>query len=99
MTLFHEKGCDHCHGTDGVGGDKGPTLAGVGRKRKPAEIENQILKGDDAMPAFADVLAPDEVKLLVDYLSAKKKVVKPERPPTAAEKSAPKPNTGGSDDQ
>ncbi len=100
QALFHEKGCEHCHGVDGVGGEKGPNLSGVGRKLKPASIQKQILEGGENMPAFAEVLAPDEVTLLVNYLSSKKK--KPEKAgksPAARPVSAPKPDTGGSDDQ
>lgn len=99
QALFHEKGCEHCHGVDGVGGEKGPTLYGVGRKLKPAQIRTQILNGGDAMPAFADVLAPDDVSLLVEYLSAKKKVIRVKGSVVPAGKPASQPNTGGSDDQ
>jgi mono/diheme cytochrome c family protein len=72
--LFHEKGCEHCHGADGRGTDKGPDLATVGKRRKKPMIELQIEKGGAEMPAFGDVLQPDEVKQLVDFLSAKRKV-------------------------
>lgn len=98
-TLFHEKGCEHCHGIDGVGGEKGPNLSAVGRQLKPDQIHTQILNGGDSMPAFADVLAPDEINLLVDYLSAKKKVTKSRRATGAPAQPVPKPDTGGSDDQ
>ena len=97
-SLFAEKGCEHCHGVDGIGGEKGPNLSGVGRERKPEEIRTQILQGGNAMPPFVDVLAPDEVKLLVDYLSAKKKAVRANAP-VAPAASAPRPDSGGSDDQ
>ena len=99
QALFHEKGCEHCHGIDGSGGEKGPNLSGVGHKLKPAAIQTQILNGGESMPAFADVLAPDDVKLLVEYLSAKKKVVRTKGAATAPAKPAAKPDSGGSDDQ
>ncbi len=98
-ALFHEKGCEHCHGVDGVGGEKGPDLSGIGRERKPEQISTQILHGGDAMPPFADVLAPDEVKLLVEYLSAKKRVVKVKQTRSSPGVPASKPDSGGSDDQ
>ena len=98
-ALFHEKGCEHCHGVDGIGGEKGPDLSGVGRELKPDKIRTQILEGGGAMPPFADVLAPGETDLLVSYLSARKKVVKSHGAPVAPVKPAPKPDTGGSDDQ
>jgi mono/diheme cytochrome c family protein len=75
-TLFHEKGCEHCHGADGRGGDLGPDLSTVGKRLKKERIERQIRGGGAAMPAFGDVLQPDEIKDLVDFLHAKRKAPK-----------------------
>ena len=99
QALFHEKGCEHCHGADGVGGETGPSLASVGRTLKPAQIEKQILDGGGAMPAFANALAPDEVSALVTFLETKRQKVRKVR--GAPVKSAPpvKPDSGGSNDQ
>jgi mono/diheme cytochrome c family protein len=74
--LFHEKGCEHCHGVDGRGGDLGPDLSTVGKRLKTQRIEQQIRGGGAAMPAFGDVLQPDEIKDLVDFLHAKRKAPK-----------------------
>jgi mono/diheme cytochrome c family protein len=78
--LFHEKGCEHCHGVDGRGGDLGPDLSTVGKRLRKEQIEHQIHEGGAAMPAFGDVLQPDEVKDLVDYLRAKRKAPKKTTP-------------------
>jgi mono/diheme cytochrome c family protein len=75
-TVFHEKGCEHCHGVGGIGTDRGPELSSVGRKLHPPEIEKQIQNGGSQMPAFGDALTNDEMKQLVAYLSAMKKKVK-----------------------
>jgi len=75
-TLFHEKGCEHCHGANGRGGDLGPDLSTVGKRLSKQKIEHQIHDGGAAMPAFGDVLQPDEVKDLVDFLHAKRKAPK-----------------------
>lgn len=75
-ALFHEKGCEHCHGIDGVGGDLGPSLSTVGKRLDKERIEHQIREGGAAMPAFGDVLQPDEIKDLVDFLHAKRKAPK-----------------------
>jgi mono/diheme cytochrome c family protein len=75
-ALFHEKGCEHCHGINGIGGEKGPVLSGVGRTLHKPEIERQIREGGKEMPAFAEALSNDEVEQLVAYLAAKKKKVK-----------------------
>jgi mono/diheme cytochrome c family protein len=74
--LFHEKGCEHCHGANGRGGDLGPDLSTVGKRLSKQKIEHQIHDGGAAMPAFGDVLQPDEVKDLVDFLHAKRKAPK-----------------------
>jgi mono/diheme cytochrome c family protein len=87
-AVFHEKGCEHCHGVDGIGTDKGPDLSGVGRHLHKPEIEKQIHDGGKEMPAFGDALTNDEVKQLVEYLAAKKKKVrKPAAPAVASSKS------------
>ena len=74
--MFHQKGCEHCHGVGGIGTEKGPDLTTVGKRRKKPQIEHQIIAGGNGMPAFGEALQPDEVKLLVDYLSSKRKAQK-----------------------
>lgn len=80
--LFREKGCEHCHGVDGVGTELGPSLNTVGKRLSKAQIEQQIKDGGKQMPAFGDVLTQDEMKDLVDYLVHKKKAPK-EAPKTS----------------
>ena len=75
-VLFHEKGCEHCHGVDGVGTDRAPALTTIGKRRKKAQIEQQIEKGGNGMPAYGKVLQPDEIKWLVEFLHAKRKAPK-----------------------
>jgi mono/diheme cytochrome c family protein len=79
--LFATRGCAHCHGDAGVGGRIGPDLQLV-RKRMTAEaITKQIHDGGQSMPAFRDQLSDAEIKDLVKYLRAKRKlVVVPPRP-------------------
>jgi mono/diheme cytochrome c family protein len=72
-VLFHERGCEHCHGVDGTGTERGPDLSGVGRILHKPDIERQIRDGGKEMPAFGDTLSNDEVQQLVAYLAAKKK--------------------------
>ena len=73
--LFKEKGCEHCHGVDGVGTENGPSLNTVGKSLSKGQIEQQLQNGGKQMPAFGDVLSQDEMKELVDYLVHKKKAV------------------------
>lgn len=75
-ALFREKGCEHCHGVNGVGTEKGPDLTTIGKRWKRAQIEQQVIHGGNGMPAFGEVLLPDETKSLLDYLSSKKKAPK-----------------------
>jgi mono/diheme cytochrome c family protein len=73
-TLFREKGCEHCHGVDGVGvPDRGPSLLTVGKRLKKDAIARQVEQGGKGMPAFGTALEPDEITALVDFLSKKKK--------------------------
>ena len=74
--LFKEKGCEHCHGVDGVGTELGPSLETVGKRLSKTRIERQIKEGGKQMPAFGDMLTQDEAKDLVDYLVHKKKLPK-----------------------
>jgi mono/diheme cytochrome c family protein len=74
--LFHEKGCEHCHGANGQGGELGPDLTLVGKRKSKAQIEHQIHDGGAAMPAFGEVLQPDEIQDLVEFLHAKRKAPK-----------------------
>jgi len=72
-VLFRERGCEHCHGVDGAGSDRGPNLSGVGRWLHQPEIAMQIRNGGKTMPAFGDTLTDQEVQQLVAFLAAKKK--------------------------
>ena len=71
--VFHKRGCEHCHGANATGTEKGPDLSTVGKHLKKEQIKHQIIAGGDEMPAFGNALQPDEVKVLVDFLSAKRK--------------------------
>jgi len=88
-AVFSDKGCQHCHGTDATGTDRGPDLSTIGKKWHKDRIEKQIREGGNGMPAFADVLQPDEIKSLVDYLSSKRK---PARKGTVPGSKAPNPS-------
>src|SRR5580658_8885984 len=68
-VLFHEKGCERCHGANAEGTAKGPDLRTIGKRWKKAQIERQIVEGGYEMPPFQNALQQDEVKSLVVYLS------------------------------
>jgi mono/diheme cytochrome c family protein len=75
--VFKQNGCEHCHGPDGIGTDKAPSLATVGKRLKKDQIAQQIRDGGKQMPPFKDVLNDDDTRKLVDYLAHKKKAPKP----------------------
>src|SRR5258705_1978224 len=60
-TLFHEKGCEHCHGVNGHGGDLRPELSTVGKRLKKQQIGHQNHDCRAAMSAFREGLQPDEI--------------------------------------
>ncbi|MDQ2834477.1 MAG: cytochrome c [Acidobacteriota bacterium] len=72
-TVFHESGCEYCHGVDAGGTERAPDLSTVGKRLTKEQIENQIRNGGKSMPAFGDALEPDQIQVLVQFLHAKKK--------------------------
>jgi mono/diheme cytochrome c family protein len=89
-VLFHEKGCEHCHGVNGVGiPGKAPSLLTVGKRLKKDAIEKQIHDGGQNMPPFGDALQPDEITALVDMLSKQKKAPKHLPPATPTPPAQP----------
>lgn len=76
--VYKQNGCEHCHGADGVGTDKGPALTTVGKRLHKDQIEHQIRGGGKQMPPFQDVLNDGQIRDLVDYLAHKKKAPKPQ---------------------
>ena len=67
-ALFVSSGCQHCHTIGTAGGRRGPNLSNVGRTMKNTVIREQIVKGGNGMPAFGDVLQPQEIDNLITYL-------------------------------
>lgn len=82
--VFATHGCVHCHGTDGVGGTKGPDLQLVRKRMNKAQILHQIQNGGKSMPSYADTLTSAQINDLVAYLRAKRKVIVVAAKPPAA---------------
>lgn len=83
-AVFEASGCQHCHTIRKVGGHKGPDLSGVGRRIPKSGLREQIVHGSKVMPAFGDVLAPDEINDLIAYLhSCREKPAKATPAPTS----------------
>jgi mono/diheme cytochrome c family protein len=90
-VLFHEKGCEHCHGVDGTGTDRAPALTTVGKRRKKAQIVQQIAQGGNGMPAYGSVLQMEEIKWLAEFLHAKRKAPKGQK--SQSQPTHPTPST------
>jgi len=69
-TVFQTRGCERCHAILGVGGDRAPDLATVGKRRSASQIKAQVIHGGHGMPPFGEVLSKDEVKDVVKFLSS-----------------------------
>jgi len=66
--VFNANGCLHCHAMGNTGGTRGPNLSGIGRTAKPEAMRKQIVEGGKGMPAFGEVLQPNELDDLIAYL-------------------------------
>ena len=81
-TLYRDKGCIQCHGSDLKGNKKGPSLDDIRNDPAwpPEKITKQITDGGQKMPPFGESLTDPEVAQLVTFLRAKDR---PAVPPPA----------------
>lgn len=72
-ALFHANSCHSCHAIAGTGGLRGPDLTFAGERLTPAQLTTRILNGGPNMPPFANVLTPDELSALVEFLAGRRR--------------------------
>ena len=84
QALFAERGCAHCHGANGVGGNIGPDLQLVRKRMNAKRIRQQVHDGSNGMPPYGDKLTDGELNDLVAFLRQKRKYVVPPKPTPAA---------------
>ena len=89
--MFHERGCEYCHGAGGAGTERGPSLLGVSKKLRGDQIFRQIHEGGGAMPAFGEALTMPEIDALVGYLQTLKLAPAAKRKTAAVKKTAGEP--------
>lgn len=65
QSLFADN-CATCHGPGGAGGNGGPDITGI---TDTDRIKNQINNGGNGMPAFKNILTPEQIADLVAYIS------------------------------
>lgn len=68
--LFYTEGCQYCHAVAGQGGRYGPDLTNVAKRLPPQEITFRIHNGIGDMPAYGDILTPEELQAIVAFLAA-----------------------------
>ena len=71
-AVLQVKQCRNCHALEGVGGQRGPDLSGVGERMTRDQLIDQISNGTPGggnMPAFRKEMTPAEMDTLVDFLT------------------------------
>jgi ubiquinol-cytochrome c reductase cytochrome b subunit len=83
-VVLQNKQCRNCHALEGVGGRRGPDLAGVGIRLTRDQLIVQISNGTPGggnMPAYGKQISPAEMSALVEFLvSLRPKGQEPARP-------------------
>lgn len=67
--LFHDRGCQLCHTVLGAGGKYGPDLTQVARRLSLEEIAVRTVSGFGDMPAYREMLSPQELNAILTFLS------------------------------
>lgn len=70
-ALFTRSGCPQCHGPEGLGTPKAPSLRDVRKRKTEEQIRSQIKDGGKSMPPFAQALTDDQISALVEFLRSK----------------------------
>jgi ubiquinol-cytochrome c reductase cytochrome b subunit len=86
-VILQNKNCRNCHALEGVGGTRGPDLAGVGTRLTRDQLIDQISNGTPGggnMPAYGKQIAPAEMTALVDFLVSLRPLGQPPAGSTAA---------------
>jgi mono/diheme cytochrome c family protein len=70
-TLFTSSGCPQCHGPEGLGTEKAPSLRDVRKRKTEEQIRSQIKEGGKSMPPFGEALTDQQISALVEFLRSK----------------------------
>src|SRR6266700_4887825 len=71
-ALFISSGCPQCHGPEGLGTDKAPSLRDLRKRKNDDEVRHQIKEGGKVMPPFGEALTDPQIESLVEFLRSKK---------------------------
>jgi mono/diheme cytochrome c family protein len=81
QALFTRFACNACHSIKGDRRLPGPDLSGIALRRTPQDIRAKVTQPDKdhvagfpqgVMPKLAEKMTPEEIDVLVDYLSTLK---------------------------
>jgi mono/diheme cytochrome c family protein len=81
--LFVASGCIQCHGGEGAGTAKAPSLRDVRKRMTAGQMQLQIHDGGKSMPPFGDALTEAQIDQLVEFLRSKKAWKQPLPPPSS----------------
>lgn len=70
-ALFTNSGCPQCHGPEGLGTQKAPSLRDVHKRKTDEQIRSQIKDGGKSMPPFGEALTDNQISTLVEFLRSK----------------------------
>jgi ubiquinol-cytochrome c reductase cytochrome b subunit len=76
--LFHAKGCLNCHLINQYGGRRGPNLTYIGDTLSQSDIVIRIVNGGVNMPAFGNILKPEELAQITAFLQSRKRQLRAE---------------------
>ena len=85
LVVMQRMQCRNCHAIDGVGGQRGPDLADVGRRMTRDQLVRQVIQGGGNMPAYGNNLSPYEVEAVVSYMAS----LRPKGEPPARDSTIP----------
>lgn len=71
--VFYAKACLNCHLIGPYGGRRGPDLTYVGDKLTKDDMIVRIVNGGNNMPAFGNILTPQEIDALIAFLESRTK--------------------------
>jgi ubiquinol-cytochrome c reductase cytochrome b subunit len=83
-AILQVKQCRNCHALEGIGGQRGPELTGVGARLTRDQLIDQISNGTPGggnMPAYGKQMTPAEMTALVDFLTTLRPLDQPAAEP------------------